>query len=959
MTHNHCRYDPCTALSLDECATSVEPKCTVDSQKSKCIDFSGGGGNDFTFDCFSLVVNGSDVCNAAVKAVNNDTTEFNADPRACYFVEKSASDRPACLKYNKCRSLSKPECKAGGDGSNCFWNKLDKVCDLDWAHGNPSNGGGTDNGDGGGGGMPTGGGGGGGGSGSGQQAPEDGACESIQSHATCDEAIYEGKATHKTRRCRWGRVSEIETDDDGANVAGIGGDGSMVGQCTTTDHCQSRTTSTCNVTGACEVRAIFLTQGSNENPPLPNDTDANGGGSVSPTPVPGGTFGSRSICAKAGSLAAGYALPCDEFVSEGTCNDNPGTDGKLCQWKVSSENSGSGSGQPEPDSEVCYRFDWCSISDDEEACAATATCKWRSDVGRCEYDPTALELPGAAHSLDESGTETDATDCDQLADAKECSSRDFEDPIHWTSTFGNLTRCMWTDNSQEYCLGYDEDATPDTSSTGGGLDGDGDPDPAALARAQLCGQAEFQSSKKVCEAAVSDSSSDPSARACRWMVDSKGRCSNWQNCQGRKDTTTVKACEARLHCVWHAFFETCTDEHLMTTSTTSSVTQTFATFEPCPAGRFSCGNGQCIPAGWKCDGHEDCGKKGEPFWGADESPGLAGCSTSTTPTTTTTQGKPKPPKSTTKKATTATATSTSRTTQATKRTSTSTATMTTTSTTLPACVLNGVCDSVARFQAARNTRNPLFSTPAECRACALDTTVAAVCSHYRTRGCNSNSNSNPSNSGTTTSAATASSTPTPVLLASVAATAAANPIDAGLSSAVTTQSPSAQTETVEGAVDGSKAKKTRTTIAVIVILICIFVGLAAVFAKIRMQAPGKAANLQEQMVAGRASAYSNPAYAAPPGVVGSADPLRVVHSAPEGSDVRPDAGASAYTPPPPSTSASPVTRAGGRHSPSGAAATFMLQPISESAPFAAPGPSAGGLAPVLTLRSGLEQTLEC
>ncbi len=47
----------------------------------------------------------------------------------------------------------------------------------------------------------------------------------------------------------------------------------------------------------------------------------------------------------------------------------------------------------------------------------------------------------------------------------------------------------------------------------------------------------------------------------------------------------------------------------------------------CPADWFSCGNGQCIAEWRKCDGLPDCGKPGEPLWGADESQWLAGCAT--------------------------------------------------------------------------------------------------------------------------------------------------------------------------------------------------------------------------------------------------------------------------------------------------------------------------------------------
>ena len=173
-----CRYDPCNDVPLEECATSVEPMCRVDSNGIDCIKFERED-VDGAYDCFSLAAKGPKACNAAVKPVTrNDTTDltFNAEPRACYYVRESAGNQPACLNYNKCRILTNSECNLGGattdDGGTCFWNMFNNVCDLQLS--NPNTDGVFDNNA--------------GGSGSGLAA-EGGACKKITSRERCDDAI--------------------------------------------------------------------------------------------------------------------------------------------------------------------------------------------------------------------------------------------------------------------------------------------------------------------------------------------------------------------------------------------------------------------------------------------------------------------------------------------------------------------------------------------------------------------------------------------------------------------------------------------------------------------------------------------------------------------------------------------------------------------------------------------------
>jgi hypothetical protein len=55
------------------------------------------------------------------------------------------------------------------------------------------------------------------------------------------------------------------------------------------------------------------------------------------------------------------------------------------------------------------------------------------------------------------------------------------------------------------------------------------------------------------------------------------------------------------------------------------------------------------------------------------------------------------------------------------------------STTLPECVVSGACTSVVRYLEALD--GPSFSTPAECRMCALKQTLEEVCAEQRSVGC--------------------------------------------------------------------------------------------------------------------------------------------------------------------------------------------------------------------------------
>ena len=127
-------------------------------------------------------------------------------------------------------------------------------------------------------------------------------------------AADSSSSTIKSRRCRWGKASGLDADDDGANVGGVW-DSGEVGQCVSSDACNEfHLNSSACIAFGCEVRQIQLTQ-SGGPPALPNSTAEDG----SDVPTPGGAFGSRQICAKSGSIAAGYVLSCDEFLSASTC----------------------------------------------------------------------------------------------------------------------------------------------------------------------------------------------------------------------------------------------------------------------------------------------------------------------------------------------------------------------------------------------------------------------------------------------------------------------------------------------------------------------------------------------------------------------------------------------------------------------------------------------------------------
>ena len=635
--------------------------------------------------------------------------------------------------------------------------------------------------------------------------------------------------------------------------------------------------------------------------------------------------------------------------------DNPGTDGKKCSWN--SKETSSGSGQIDPEANVCSKFDWCDTNPDQDACIAMAGCAWHSDGERCEFDPAATdELYGATHSLIDSPV--DATDCDQL-ESEECNGRDFEDPVYWAWT--NLTRCMWKGSLNTYCVGYDERTDVEIPAGSNGLQ-----DAKARERAIFCSH---QSNETVCEAAVLDVRDTSVPRTCRWKVATQGYCSRWQGCQGRQDTLTKAGCEARELCVWRTDFASCTDVHLMTTSSTSRTTVSTTTHEPCPASRFSCGSGQCIPVGWACDGQKDCGKQGEPFYGADESP-EAGCAvaTSTTATTTTNTTTTTTTTVVTTKRLPSTAETTSvptvgaiRTTQ--QVTSTYTATTKTTTTTWDTCVLNGICASAERFKDALNTRDPLFSTSADCRACALNITVQTACKQHWTRGCSDASNSkkeangasllDPDSRPSTPMART--STVAADSLLKVPSTAHAV-VDVNAATAVTVTTP---TPTEQSSTNATKNKAGKAA-AFAVVLLLVVASLVAVVVKTRMQRRSIA------IATPAALKVLNPAYTTSPG--GPAKATERPDLPDDGGGARgqeppggmgPGAAAVGIAASAPLAGAYKPGGGGGRHF--GVAATFTLQPIDETAAavHSDPGPSAGGLAPVLTLGSGLDATLEC
>jgi hypothetical protein len=833
--------------------------------------------------------------------------------------------------------LSQEPCEADEINYDCIWVEKDNACDKDWEADNPSNGGGSDDG---GGGLDD-------GCGDDDGEPNDGldgesACLMAGSETACIEILRPLNST--VRMCKWGNA-ESEDSTVGAD-GGAGSDGGD-GDTSTTDEsdsrpcvfdpanmdaCLDRSVAECNATAS---------DGTPSTCALRTWTRDMGGGIDST---------SEPFCSKEGSVG----LPCSEVVEENSCTALVGTNGAFaCVWQNTTTDGVGEDGGEEDNS--CFAFDFCSVHK-KKACATADWCTWTED---CSFNSAWMEDLSASI---EDTIGIDAHFCSELGE-EACTARNVEEQLE------HQLRCTWNDNSLQYCMGADEsteiggefaygyDDSPDVA----GSDNDDTISKVAL-QAAFCGTTALQGSADQCKKAMMKNATSPS---CRWVVDSGSSvCSEWEHCQGRNDTQTEAGCLMREGCGWYAKYHKCTDIHHIPTSTTATTT---TISQACSSHRFKCTKEfQCIIKAFECDGAPDCSD------GTDEED--CGFTTKTTTTKTTHARTKRSTKTKTTPSITASAgdkESTVKTTTQTTKTDSSSSSSTATTTTMPNCVLEGQCDSIERYQNALVTRDPKYTTPAECRACALDGTLAEVCAKAKTIGCNA-----------------LKTTATTVTATTPAVAVKEGGGDGVTNLTTTTAKPTEDLGTDAPSADQSSSHPPKNKgLAGGIFGTIIAVALIAVFvlwrkSTVRAASDTNTAKLREKMVGDTGlSAYANPVYGNPKGggasVAHLTDEESIVYQRDDangaggqgGDRIRGGNRHTAGGAGPRILVLQPVAAAAaapsGRRSPPGGASTMTLGAIDEGTASAGveqpPVIVTSGIAPVLNLGSGgaLDATLEC